>query len=143
MGDTFCLTYGDGVGDIDIAASIAFHRSHGRLCTVTAVQPPGRFGALDLDDDRVVQFREKPFGDPNSNGAWINGGFSILSREVIDLIDGDETLWEHTPLLRLAAEDQLRAWRHTGFWQPMDTLRDKGQLQALWISGRAPWKVWN
>jgi glucose-1-phosphate cytidylyltransferase len=138
IGETFCMTYGDGLGDIDITASIAFHHAHGRLCTVTAVQPPGRFGALDLDEDRVVEFREKPF----ARDTWINGGFSILSRQVLDYIDGDDTFWEHTPLQRLVAEDQLRAWRHTGFWQPMDTLREKGLLQDLWASGRAPWKVW-
>ena len=138
VGETFCMTYGDGVGDIDIGASIAFHRAHGRKATVTAVQPPGRFGALDLDDDRVIEFREKPSGD----GAWINGGFAVLSREVIDYIDGDDTYWEHTPLQRLAAEEQLRAWRHHGFWQPMDTLREKGLLEDLWKGGCAPWKTW-
>jgi glucose-1-phosphate cytidylyltransferase len=138
VGDTFCMTYGDGLGDIDIGASIAFHREHGRKCTITAVQPPGRFGALDLAGDRVVEFREKPVGD----GAWINGGFAVLSKDAIAHIDGDDSLWEHEPLQRLVAEDQLRAWRHTGFWQPMDTLRDKGLLEELWRSGRAPWKRW-
>jgi glucose-1-phosphate cytidylyltransferase len=139
VGDTFCMTYGDGVGDIDVGASIAFHRAHGCVATITAVQPPGRFGALDLADDRVVEFREKPVGD----GAWINGGFAVLSDRVFDYIDGDDTFWEHTPLQRLAADRQLRAWRHTGFWQPMDTLREKGLLEELWKSGRAPWKRWN
>ncbi len=138
LDDTFCLTYGDGVGDIDIAASVAFHRAHGRKATITAVQPPGRFGALAVEDDRVVSFNEKPLGE----GAWINGGFSVLSREVVDYIDGDDTFWEHAPLQRLAAEDQLRTWKHRGFWQPMDTLREKNQLQDLWSSGHAPWKVW-
>jgi glucose-1-phosphate cytidylyltransferase len=138
LGETFCLTYGDGLGNVDITASIAFHRAHGRLATLAAVQPPGRFGALDLDGDRVVEFREKPFGD----GAWINGGFSVLSRGVVDYIDGDETFWEHSPLQRLAADDQLRAWKHTGFWQPMDTLREKTLLEELWTGGRAPWKSW-
>ena len=138
VGDTFCMTYGDGLGDIDIGASIAFHRAHGRKATITAVQPPGRFGAVDLDGDRVVDFREKPFGD----GAWINGGFAILSRGVLDYIDGDDSFWEHLPLQRLVAEDELRAWRHTGYWQPMDTLREKGLLEDLWRSGREPWKTW-
>jgi glucose-1-phosphate cytidylyltransferase len=137
--DTFCMTYGDGLGDIDISASIAFHRAHGRKATITAVQPPGRFGALDLDAERVVRFREKPVGDD----AWINGGFTVLSRDVIDQIDGDDSVWEQAPLQRLAAEDQLRAWRHHGFWQPMDTLREKGLLEQLWQSGRAPWKSWH
>jgi len=136
---TFCLTYGDGLGDVDVAASIAFHRGHGRKATVTAVQPPGRFGALDLEDDRVVEFREKPKGD----SVWINGGFAILERDVVDYIDGDDTFWEHRPLQRLAEEGELRAWRHTGFWQPMDTLREKNHLEELWQTGRAPWKVWS
>jgi glucose-1-phosphate cytidylyltransferase len=139
LDDTFCFTYGDGLGNIDISASIAFHRAHGRKATLTAVQPPGRFGALDLSGERIVDFREKPFGD----GAWINGGFSVLSKDVIDYIDGDQTYWEHTPMQRLIADDELRAWKHTGFWQPMDTLREKGVLQDLWASGAAPWKVWS
>jgi glucose-1-phosphate cytidylyltransferase len=134
----FCLTYGDGVGDIDITASLAFHRAHGRRATVTAVQPPGRFGALSVEGDRVVDFREKPFGE----GAWINGGFTILERAVVDYIDGDDSYWEHLPLQRLVAEDQLRAWKHEGFWQPMDTLREKRHLEELWAAGHAPWKVW-
>ncbi len=136
--DTFCLTYGDGLGSVDIGASIAFHRSHGKKATITAVQPPGRFGALDVSGDRVVEFREKPAGE----GAWINGGFSVLSRDVIDYIEGDDSFWEHAPLQRLAADDQLRAWRHPGFWQPMDTLREKTLLEELWATGAAPWKVW-
>lgn len=138
LDDTFCLTYGDGLGNVDISASIAFHRAHGKKATITAVQPPGRFGALDVAGDRVVEFREKPAGE----GAWINGGFSVLSPDVIDYIDGDDSFWEHAPLQRLAADGELRAWRHDGFWQPMDTLREKNQLEELWATGVAPWKVW-
>ena len=138
LDDTFCLTYGDGLGDVDISASIAFHRAHGKKATITAVQPPGRFGALDVSGDRVVEFREKPAGE----GAWINGGFSVLSPDVIDYIDGDDSFWEHAPLQGLAADDELRAWRHGGFCQPMDTLREKNQLEELWATGKAPWKVW-
>ena len=136
--ELFCFTYGDGLADLDITTEIAFHRAHGRLATVAAVQPPGRYGALDVDGDRVRGFQEKPQGD----GGWINGGFFVLSPKVLDYIEGDHTGWEREPLERLAAEDQLRAFRHTGFWQPMDTLRDKNHLEALWQSGRAPWKVW-
>ena len=124
--------------DVDIAAQIAFHRAHGRLATVTAVQPPGRYGALQMDGDAVRGFAEKPRGD----GGRINGGFFVLSPRVIDLIDGDQTSWEGGPLERLAAEGELKAWQHDGFWQPMDTLRDKTQLEELWQSGNAPWKVW-
>ena len=138
LDDTFCLTYGDGLGDVNISASIAFHRAHGKKATITAVQPPGRFGALDVSGDRVVEFREKPAGE----GAWINGGFSVLAPDVIDYIDGDDSFWEHAPLQGLAADDELRAWRHGGFWQPMDTLREKNQLEELWATGKAPWKVW-
>ncbi len=138
LDETFCMTYGDGLGDIDVTASIAFHAAHGRKATLTAVQPPGRFGALDLAADRVVQFREKPVGAD----AWINGGFAVLSRDVIDYIADDDTPWEQAPLQQLAADDELRAWRHAGYWQPMDTLREKTQLEELWASGRAPWKVW-
>lgn len=136
--ESFCFTYGDGVADVDIAASIAFHNTHGRLATVTAVQPPGRFGSLALDGDAVRGFVEKPHGD----GGWINGGFFVLSPQVIDMIEGDETSWELAPMARLAAEDQLRAFEHSGFWQPMDTLREKNLLEELWDSGKAPWKVW-
>jgi glucose-1-phosphate cytidylyltransferase len=136
--EAFCFTYGDGLADIDITAEIAFHRSHGRLATVAAVQPPGRYGALALEGERVSGFQEKPLGD----GGWINGGFFVLSPRVLAYIDGDQTSWESESLERLAAEDQLRAYFHTGFWQPMDTLRDKNHLEALWQSGRAPWKVW-
>ena len=135
----FCFTYGDGVGDVDIGASIAFHRAHGRLATLTAVYPPARFGALEIDDqDRVTAFREKPLGQ----GGMINGGFFVLSPRVIELVPDDACVWEREPLERLAAADELRAWRHEGYWQPMDTLRDKLQLESLWNSGRAPWKVW-
>lgn len=136
--DAFCFTYGDGVADVDIAAQIAFHRGHGRLATVTAVQPPGRYGVLDLDRDKVTGFMEKPQGE----GGWINGGFFVLSPRCIDYIAGDSTTWEAEPLRRLAQEEQLRAWFHDGFWQPMDTLREKTLLEDLWRTGRAPWKTW-
>jgi glucose-1-phosphate cytidylyltransferase len=136
--EAFCLTYGDGVGDIDITGSISHHRKEGRLATVTAVQPPGRFGALKLDGARVTGFQEKPVGD----GGWINGGFFVLSPKVGDYIEGDATVWEREPMERLAAENQLSAWFHHGFWQPMDTLRDKNHLDGLWSSGKAPWKSW-
>lgn len=136
--ETFCFTYGDGVADIDIAAQLAFHRAHGKLATVTAIQPPGRYGALDIDAGRVLSFQEKPAGD----GAWINGGFFVLEPRVIDCIDDDQTSWEATPLVQLAAQGELMSYQHRGFWQPMDTLRDKNQLEDLWAGGRAPWKVW-
>jgi glucose-1-phosphate cytidylyltransferase len=137
--ETFCMTYGDGVGNVDIRASIAFHRAHGKLATLTAVQPSGRFGALNLaGGDRVASFQEKPRGD----GAWINGGFFVLDPRVIDFIEGDATIWERDPMERLAAEGQMMAFRHEGFWQPMDTLRDKQKLEELWESGQAPWKIW-
>ncbi|MFM7847773.1 MAG: glucose-1-phosphate cytidylyltransferase [Rubrivivax sp.] len=134
----FCFTYGDGVSDLDISASIEFHRQHGKLATVTAVQPPGRYGALELVDTTVSGFVEKPRGD----GGLINGGFFVLSPGCLDLIAGDGTTWESEPLTRLAQMDELRAFRHTGFWQPMDTLREKNLLEELWASGRAPWKRW-
>ena len=134
----FFFTYGDGLGDIDLAALMRFHEGHGQAATVTAVVPPGRFGALELDGPRVSDFTEKPAGD----GSMINGGFFILSPAVIDLIDGDDTIWENQPIAELIRRDQLRAFRHTGFWQPMDTLREKNQLEALWASGKAPWKCW-
>jgi glucose-1-phosphate cytidylyltransferase len=136
----FCFTYGDGVADIDITALLEFHRSHGRLATLTAVQPPGRYGALGLADDGTVeQFQEKPEGD----GAWINGGFFVLDRKAISYITkGDATFWEREPLENLAKDHQLKAWKHDGFWRPMDTLRDKIQLEDLWQSGKAPWKTW-
>jgi glucose-1-phosphate cytidylyltransferase len=136
--DDFCFTYGDGVSDIDIGALLAHHRSEGRRATLTAVQPPGRYGALVLDGDRVDRFDEKPRGD----NAWINGGFFVLSPSVIDLIDGDSTHWEREPLERLTAAGELSAYRHRGFWQAMDTLRDKTLLEQLWTEDRAPWKRW-
>ncbi|WP_029476626.1 glucose-1-phosphate cytidylyltransferase [Deinococcus frigens] len=139
QGGPFCLTYGDGVSDVDIAATIAFHREHGRLATMTVVQPPGRFGAVTVDEEGgVSSFQEKPDGD----GAWINGGFSVLEPEAIDYIEGDGTTWEAEPLRELARAGQLAAYRHAGFWQPMDTLRDRNLLEELWRSGQAPWKVW-
>lgn len=136
--EAFCFTYGDGVADIDIAAQLAFHRAHKKLATVTAIQPPGRYGALDIDAGRVLSFQEKPAGD----GAWINGGFFVLEPGVIDSIEGDQTSWEATPLAQLAGQGQLMSYQHRGFWQPMDTLRDKNHLEELWAAGRAPWKVW-
>ncbi len=137
--EAFCLTYGDGVGNIDIGASIVYHRGHGRLATLTAVYPPARFGALDIGEGgRVTAFQEKPLGQ----GGMINGGFFVLSPKVIDRVPDDACVWERGPLEQLAAEGQLQAWRHEGFWQPMDTLRDKLYLEALWASGRAPWRVW-
>ena len=135
--ETFCLTYGDGVADINIADAIAFHRKHGKLATVTAIQPPGRYGALNIEDDQVRNFQEKPAGD----GAWINGGFFVLEAAVLNLIEGDQTSWEAQSLQQLAAEKQLMAYRHSGFWQAMDTLRDKNHLEDLWCSN-PPWKVW-
>ena len=135
--DTFCFTYGDGVANLDISAEIEFHRSHGRLATVCAVQPPGRYGALICDGTEVAGFEEKPPGD----GAWINGGFFVLEPKVIDYIKDDGTSWEGEPLKRIAAEGQLQAFYHDKFWQPMDTLRDKNHLEALWESGNAPWKT--
>ena len=135
--EPFCFTYGDGVADIDISAQIAFHKAHGKRATITAVAPPGRFGAVEFDGDRVSRFVEKPAGD----GGLINGGFFVLDPAVIDLIDGPETVWEQGPLEHLAVSGELLAWRHGGFWQPMDTLRDKHYLEKLWSEG-APWKVW-
>jgi glucose-1-phosphate cytidylyltransferase len=137
-GRTFCLTYGDGVGDVDVTASIAFHRKSRLAATMTAVQPPGRFGALALKGDRVSEFREKAPGD----AGWINGGFFVLEPETIGRVKGDATLWEAEPLRGLARDGQLAAYKHRGFWQPMDTLRDKTHLDELWASGRAPWKTW-
>ena len=136
--DAFCMTYGDGVASIDLAALLAFHRAHGRLATVTAVRPPGRFGALEIRDQRVAAFIEKPLGD----NAYINGGFFVLSPQVLDYIADDNTVWEREPMEALAREGQLAAFHHDGFWQPMDTLRDKAQLEALWQSDRAAWKLW-
>jgi glucose-1-phosphate cytidylyltransferase len=137
-GETFCLTYGDGIGDVDVAASIAFHRGHGKLATITAVVPPGRYGALDVDGDTVRRFVEKPAGDE----GVINGGYFVLEPAVIDRIEGDMTVWEQGPLPALANKGELRAYRHTGFWHAMDTLRDKNHLEDLWQSGRAPWRLW-
>ncbi|WP_295954337.1 glucose-1-phosphate cytidylyltransferase [Rhodoferax sp.] len=134
----FCFTYGDGVSDVDITASIAFHHQHGKLATVTAVQPPGRYGALSMQGPVVQGFTEKPRGD----GGLINGGFFVLSPQVLSRIGGDSTSWEGEPLAGLAAEGQLMAFEHTGFWQPMDTLREKNLLEELWSSGKAPWKTW-
>jgi glucose-1-phosphate cytidylyltransferase len=136
--DAFLFTYGDGVADVDIRASIDFHKSHGKLATLTATYPPGRFGALDIQNQQVHSFKEKPRGD----GALINGGFFVLSPKVIDLIDNDATTWEQEPLMALAEQGQLMAYEHGGFWQPMDTLRDKHYLEELWQKGKAPWKVW-
>ena len=132
------MTYGDGVGDIDVTATIAYHRAHGRQATVTATQPPGRFGVLDMDGERVLRMKEKPLGD----GAWINGGFFVLSPKVLERIADDSTIWEAHPMVSLAAEGELLAWRHPGFWHPMDTLRDRHYLEDLWARGRAPWRVW-
>jgi len=135
----FCFTYGDGLTDANIAEEIEFHKKHGKLATVLAVQPPGRFGALKINGKNIVsKFIEKPLGD----GGWINGGFFVLSPKVIDLIDGDETPWEDKPLKTLAEMGELVAFKHRGFWHPMDTLRDKNYLEELWRSGKAPWKVW-
>jgi glucose-1-phosphate cytidylyltransferase len=134
----FCMTYGDGLADIDVRAEIEFHHRHGYLATVAAVRPPGRFGALALDGSEVCGFVEKPQGD----GGRINGGFFVLSPKVFDYIDGDQTYWEHEPLQGLAAEGQLRAYIHDGFWQPMDTARERNLLEELWSAGAAPWKVW-
>jgi len=136
--EAFCFTYGDGVSDIDIRKLVKFHKKNRTLATLTAVQPPGRFGILTLEKDRVVSFREKPQGD----GAWINGGFFVLEPSVIDYIEDDESVWEQEPLRRLAQDDMLSAYRHYGFWHPMDTLRDKHVLEELWESGKAPWKKW-
>lgn len=138
--EAFCFTYGDGVGDVDITRLVGYHRSHGRLATLTAASPPGRFGALEIQDgDRVLSFREKPQGDE----GVINAGFFVLSPKVIDHIAGDHVSWETAPLETLASSDQLRAFRHHGFWQPMDTLRDRVLLENLWSTGRAPWKQWD
>ncbi|HJV75271.1 MAG TPA: glucose-1-phosphate cytidylyltransferase [Noviherbaspirillum sp.] len=137
-GEPFCFTYGDGVADIDVTAEIAFHKKHGRLATVAAVQPPGRYGALLRDGDTVQGFKEKPQGD----GGWINGGFFVLQPDVIDFIECDATSWEMEPMTALAEQQQLRAFEHRGFWQPMDTLREKNLLEDMWQSGQAPWKRW-
>jgi glucose-1-phosphate cytidylyltransferase len=137
-GEPFCFTYGDGVADIDVKQLVAFHKAHGKRATVTAVVPPGRYGALSIDGDRVASFEEKPAGD----NSFINGGFFVLDPSVTELVDGDDAAWEAGALENLTARGELMAYRHTGFWQPMDTLRDKMQLEQLWSSGKAPWKIW-
>lgn len=136
--EDFCFTYGDGVSDINVTALVDFHKSHGKSATLTAIQPPGRFGALNLKGAEVRSFEEKPKGD----GSWVNGGFFVLSPKVIDHIQGDETIWESEPMESLAAIGEVNAYFHDGFWQPMDTLRDRNQLEELWAGGLAPWKVW-
>jgi glucose-1-phosphate cytidylyltransferase len=135
----FCFTYGDGVGDIDIAQLIAFHKSHKKIATVTATVPPGRFGALKIINNEVQQFDEKPMGD----GSRINGGYFVLRKEALEFIESDHTSWEQEPLSKLASIGELAAYKHDGFWQPMDTLRDKIYLEKLWSSGNAPWKIWD
>jgi glucose-1-phosphate cytidylyltransferase len=137
--DDFCMTYGDGVSSVDISALLKFHRTHGKLATMTAVKPPGRFGALEINGTQINCFLEKPQGD----GGWINGGFFVLNPKVLELIGGDEILWEKQPLERLAKQGQLQSFFHTGFWQPMDTLRDKNHLEELWAAGNPPWKLWS
>jgi glucose-1-phosphate cytidylyltransferase len=134
----FCMTYGDGVGSVDLTKLISFHQQHGKLATMTAVQPPGRFGALEIEGTQINAFLEKPQGD----GGWINGGFFVLNPKVLNLIDNDQILWEKQPLESLAQQGQLQSFFHSGFWQPMDTLRDKNHLEELWASGEAPWKSW-
>ncbi len=140
-GDTFCFTYGDGVSDVDISRSLDFHKAQGRHATMTVVQPPGRFGAISLDSQETTinHFKEKPSGD----GAWVNGGFFVLEPAVLDYIAADDTVWEQQPLQQLAADGQLNAWKHAGFWHPMDTLHDRNKLEEMWRGGNAPWKVWN
>lgn len=138
LDDDFMLTYGDGVADIDIKQLVAQHKQRGTLATVTGVQPPGRFGSLEIEGDKAMGFREKPVGD----GGWINGGFFVLSKKTLDYIADDSTVWEKEPMERLAREGQLGVYLHGGFWQPMDTLRDRSQLEAMWSAGRAPWKTW-
>jgi len=136
--ETFMLTYGDGVADVDIRGLLKFHQNHGKLATVTTVRPPARFGGIVFDGDRVAEFTEKP----QTGEGWINGGFFVLDRKVLPYIDGDPTLWEREPMERLASDGQLMAYRHTGFWQPMDTLRERKLLEDLWAAGNAPWKCW-
>ena len=136
--EAFCFTYGDGVGDVNVTALVDFHRAHGKLATLTATQPPGRFGGLSLDGDQITSFKEKPHGD----GSWINGGFFVLSPKVMDRIAGDASIWERDPMESLAHDGEISAYFHKGFWQPMDTLRDKTLLEDLWARGKAPWKVW-
>ncbi len=137
-GQDFCMTYGDGVSNVNIAKLVDFHRAHGKLCTVTATRPPGRFGALGLEGESVTHFQEKPLGD----GGYINGGFFVVSPKCFDYIDGDSTVWEQEPMKRLAEDGQMKAFLHDDFWLPMDTVRDRRQLEGLWQTGKAPWKVW-
>jgi glucose-1-phosphate cytidylyltransferase len=137
--EAFCFTYGDGVGDMNIAETIDFHKKNGKLATLTATYPPGRFGALDITDGKVLNFKEKPKGD----GAMINGGFFVLSPKVLDYIENDSITWEQYPLNKLAEDGELMAYEHHGYWQPMDTLRDKNHLEELWSARKAPWKVWS
>ena len=139
LDSTFCLTYGDGVGNVDIAGQIAFHKAKGREATMTAIQPAGRFGALAINDDMVCDFHEKPKGD----NRWVNGGFMVCEPSVIDRIEGDQAIFEKAPLESLARDRELTVWKHDGFWQSMDTLRDKTNLEELWASGQAPWRVWD
>jgi glucose-1-phosphate cytidylyltransferase len=136
--DDFCFTYGDGVSDVDVTALVAFHRKHATLATVTATRPPGRFGVLTMTRDKITAFKEKP----EEEGGWINGGYFVLSPKVLDYIDDDATMWEREPMERLARDGQLSAYMHSGFWQPLDTLRDRNLLNDLWNSGKAPWKRW-
>jgi glucose-1-phosphate cytidylyltransferase len=137
-GEDFCFTYGDGVSDVDVTALVAFHRQHGTLATVTATRPPGRFGVLTMARDKITAFKEKP----EEEGGWINGGYFVLSPKVLDYVEGDATSWEREPMERLARDGQLSAYTHAGFWQPLDTMRDRNLLNDLWDSGRAPWKKW-
>lgn len=136
--DDFCMTYGDGLGSVDISALVRFHKEHGKLATMTAVQPPGRFGSLQINGKQITSFLEKPQGD----GGWINGGFFVLNPTVLEFIGGDDVIWERQPLETLAKKGELQSFFHNGFWQPMDTLRDKNHLEELWASGHAPWKFW-
>ena len=136
--EDFCFTYGDGLSDVNIRDLINFHKSHKKLATTTAVLPPGRFGSLELEEDKILSFKEKPDGD----GSWINGGFFVLSPKVIDYIDNDQTIWERDPMERIASNNQMRAFFHKNFWQPMDTLRDKNNLEELWRTNSAPWRLW-
>lgn len=138
--DDFCFTYGDGLSNVDIGELIAFHRAHGKLATMTAIQPPSKYGVLAFQGSKITGFQEKPQGD--GEGGWINGGFFVLSPRVIDLIDSDATPWEHAPMQQLVRDGQLAAFKHSGFWQSMDTLRDKSILEELWSSGNPPWKIW-
>jgi glucose-1-phosphate cytidylyltransferase len=135
----FCLTYGDGVSDVNITETVRFHQNHGKLATLTSTFPPGRFGSIELKNDQVISFKEKPRGD----GAVINGGFFVLSPKVLSLIENDQTVWEQFPLMKLAEMNELMAYHHDGFWQPMDTLRDKTYLEEIWAAGKAPWKMWD